>query len=186
MRITHSQDFPELVGVYLSQLAEQMKKRPFDVISELLLEADNPVYITLGAIKEQDVQDLLVQPWNMIASDGAYALPGNQGGHPRSTGTFPRVLGHYVRELQILSLEEAIRKMTSMPADFIGLKPRGKFANGLPADIVVFDSATIIDKSTFVQPNLFSKGVIHVLVNGELVLFEEEITGKKPGKFLEK
>ena len=186
MRITHSQDFPELVGVYLSQLAEQMKKRPFDAISELLLEADNPVYITLGAIKEQDVQDLLVQPWNMIASDGAYALPGNQGGHPRSTGTFPRVLGHYVRELKILSLEEAIRKMTSMPADFIGLKTRGKIADGLPADIVVFDSATIIDKSTFVQPNLFSKGVIHVLVNGELVLFEEEITGKKPGKFLEK
>ena len=73
-----------------------------------------------------------------------------------------------------------------MPADFIGLKTRGKIADGLPADIVVFDSATIIDKSTFVQPNLFSKGVIHVLVNGELVLFEEEITGKKPGKFLEK
>lgn len=186
MRITHSQDFPELVGVYLSQLAEEMNKEPFDAISELLIKANNPVYITLGAIKEQDVQDLMVQSWNMIASDGAYALPGNEGGHPRSTGTFPRVLGHYVRELQILSLEEAIRKMTSMPANFIGLNTRGQIADGFPADIVVFDPATIIDKSTFVQPNLFSIGVIHVIVNGELVLFEKKITGKKPGKFLKK
>ena len=186
MRITHSQDFPELIGIYLSQLAEQKNQKPFDAISELLLKADNPIYITLGAIKEKEVQDLLVQPWNMVASDGAYSLPGDKGGHPRSTGTFPRVLGHYVRELQILSLEEAIRKMTSFPADFIGLKARGRIANGLPADIAVFNPETIIDKSTFVEPNYFSEGVIHVLVNGQLVLFEEEITGKKPGIFLKK
>tara|TARA_B100001123_G_C15342058_1_gene1035415 strand:- start:126 stop:1760 length:1635 start_codon:yes stop_codon:yes gene_type:complete len=186
MRITHSQDFPELIGIYLSQLAEQKNQKPFDAISELLLKADNPIYITLGAIKEKEVQDLLVQPWNMVASDGAYSLPGDKGGHPRSTGTFPRVLGHYVRELQILSLEEAIRKMTSFPADFIGLEARGRIANGLPADIAVFNPETIIDKSTFVEPNYFSEGVIHVLVNGQLVLFEEEITGKKPGIFLKK
>ena len=186
MRITHSQDFPQLVGMYLSQLAEQKNQSPFDAISELLLRANNPIYITLGAIKEKDVQDLLVQPWNMVASDGAYALPSDKGGHPRSTGTFPRVLGHYVRELQILSLEDAIRKMTSFPANFVGLKKRGRIANGLPADIVVFNPETIIDKSTFVEPNHFSEGVIHVLVNGQLVLFEEELTGKKSGIFLRK
>ena len=167
-------------------MAEQKNQKPFDAISELLLQAENPIYITLGAIKEKEVQDLLVQPWNMVASDGAYALPGDKGGHPRSTGTFPRVLGHYVRELQILSLEEAIRKMTSFPADFIGLEARGRIANGLPADIVVFNPETIIDKSTFVEPNHFSEGVIHVLVNGQLVLFEEELTGKKSGIFLRK
>lgn len=186
MRITNSQDFPDLVGTYLSSLAEQEKKKPFDAISDLMLEAEHPVYITLGAIKEQDVKDLLIQPWNMVASDGAYVIPGNKGGHPRSTGTFPRVLGHYVRELKLLSLEEAIRKMTSLPADFIGLPSRGRIADGLPADLVVFDPTRIIDKSTFEQPNEFAEGMIHVLVDGEFVLRDEEITGEKPGTLLKR
>mgnify|MGYP006112812895 FL=1 len=99
-------------------------------------------------------------------------------------GTFPRVLGYYVRVLKLFSLEEAIRKMTSFPADIIGFKNRGRIQNGLPADIVIFNPETIVDNATFEQPNLFSSGVVHVFVNGVAVLQNEEMTGKAPGKYL--
>ena len=105
-------------------------------------------------------------------------------GHPRSTGTFPRVLGHYVREKKLLSLTEAIRKMTSFPADFVGLRSRGRLAEGSPADITIFDPETIIDRSTYEEPNLMPEGVVHVFVNGVAVLQDGELTGEAPGIFL--
>ena len=185
MRITNSKDNPELVGKYLSQIADEKNMSGFDLVCELIITSKQPVTITLGGINENDVQTLLVQPWNMIVSDGSYAEQSTEsGGHPRSTGTFPRVLGHYVRELNVLSLEEAVRKMTSFPADVIGFKNRGRIKNGLPADIVIFNPKTIIDNSTFEQPNLFSSGVVHVFVNGVPVLQNEVMTKNAPGKYL--
>lgn len=185
MRITNSDDYPELVGKYLSELAEERKMSGFDVVCELIINSENRISITLGGIDENDVQNLLVQSWNMIVSDGLYVKQSAEsGGHPRSTGTFPRVLGHYVRDLKLLSLEEAIRKMTSLPADIIGFKSRGRIQDGLPADIVIFNPETIIDNSTFDQPNLYASGVIHVFVNGVPVLQNEEFTGNAPGKYL--
>ncbi len=123
----------------------------------------------------------------MICSDGTYVsdVPTLQE-HPRSTGTYPRVLGHYVRELGLLSLPEAIRKMTSLPADFLRLYDRGRIATGKAADIVIFDAARIAARSTWVEPTLFPTGVIHVIVNGVPVLHDAEMTGEKPGKFIKR
>jgi N-acyl-D-amino-acid deacylase len=185
MRITNSKDYPELVGKYLSEIAEERNMSGFDLVCELIINGEGRTSITLGGINENDVQTLLVQPWNMIVSDGLYVKHSTEsGGHPRSTGTFPRVLGHYARDLKLLSLEEAVRKMTSLPADVIGFKNRGRIQDGLPADIVIFNPDTIIDNSTFEQPNLYASGVIHVFVNGIAVLQNEEMTGNAPGKYL--
>ena len=186
MRITRSDDFPELVGEYLSELAEKRGVEPFDLVAQLLIEARRPIFITLGAIQEADVRELLVQPWNMVASDGAYADSASRGagGHPRSTGTFPRVLGHYVRELELLSLEEAVRKMTSLPCEFLRLTGRGRIAEGLAADLVVFDPDSIRDRSTWSNPSAMAEGVLDVLVAGVPVLKDGKLTGESPGKFL--
>lgn len=185
MRITNSTDYPELVGKYLSQIAAEKNMSGFDLVCELIINSKERVSVTLGGINENDVQTLLKQPWNMVASDGLYTEHSTEsGGHPRNTGTFPRVLGHYVRELKVLSLEEAIRKMTSFPADVIGFKNRGRIQNGLPADITIFNPETIIDNSTFEKPNLYASGVVHVFVNGVPVLQNEEMTGNAPGKYL--
>lgn len=157
---------------------------PFNIICDLLIDAKQPIQVK-GGILEEDVKTILIQPWNMIASDGEYVEEnGPKLGHPRSTGTFPRVLGRYVREQKLIALEEAIRKMTSFPADFIGFPSRGRIQNGLPADIVIFNPETIIDLSTYSNPNKFSKGVIHVFVNGVPVLQNEEMAGNAPGKYL--
>jgi len=107
-------------------------------------------------------------------------------GHPRSTGAFPKVLGHYVRDLRVLTLPEAVRKMTSLPADFIGLHDRGRIKEGLAADIVIFDPRTIADRSTWDEPQLYAVGVQHVIVNGAPVLCDGKLTGQAPGRFLKR
>ncbi len=184
MRITSASGSPELVGRYLSELAEESGKAGFNLVADLILESQAPIGITLGAIAEDDVRSLLVQPWNMVASDGGYPAGDPAEGHPRSAGTFPRVLGLYVRELGLLSLEEAIRKMTSLPASNLGLDDRGRLAEGMAADITVFDPSSIADRSTWEDPHRFSEGVVHVLVNGELALQGGELTGETPGRWL--
>ena len=150
----------------------------------MLVHVSRAVSITLGAIPEEDVRALLVQPWNMVASDGGYPGGDPGEGHPRSAGTFPRVLGLYVRVLGLLSLEEAVRKITQLPASNLGLRDRGRLADGMAADIVVFDPATVTDRSTWEDPHQFSEGVVHVLVNGELALQAGELTGETPGRWL--
>jgi N-acyl-D-aspartate/D-glutamate deacylase len=185
MRITTSPEQPKLVGKYLSELAAERKVAPFDLVADLVIKAGQPIGITLGAIKEEDVRALLVQPWNMIGSDGGYAdSKTDEMGHPRSTGTFPRVLGHYVREVKLLSLEEAVRKMTSLPADWLGLRDRGRIFEGQAADLVIFDPATIADKSTWAEPARMAVGVRDVLVNGVAVLRNGALTGASPGRYL--
>jgi N-acyl-D-aspartate/D-glutamate deacylase len=187
MRITSSSDYPQLIGKYLSELAGERKVDPFDLVCDLILNAKDRVGITLGAIKEQDVRELMIQPWNMIASDGGYS-DGEviDQGHPRSTGTFVRVLGHYVRDVKLMSLEEAVRKMTSLPADHLAIPDRGRLAKGMFADIVVFDPKTVRDRSTWDEPHLLAEGVHHVMVNGEFVLRDGKMTGNAAGRFLRK
>ena len=185
MRITSSPDYPELVGMYLSEIAEQRGQHPFDAVADLLAGASSPVNLTLGAIKEHDVRRLMVQPWNMIASDGGYADGSDApGGHPRSAGTFPRLLGHYARDEGVLSLQEAVRKITSLPADFHGISDRGRLGAGMRADIAVFDPATITDRSDWDYPQRFADGVVHVLVNGVPVLRDGAMTGAAPGEIV--
>jgi N-acyl-D-aspartate/D-glutamate deacylase len=184
MRVTSAPQSPDLVGRYLSELAEERNLTGFDLVASLLLESEGPISITLGAIAEEDVQRLLVKPWNMVASDGGYASPGGERGRPRSVGTFPRVLGHYVRERKLLTLEEAVRKMTWLPAASVGLSDRGRLAEGMAADVTVFDAETITDRATWDEPHLIAEGVRDVFVNGVAVLKGGALTGKSPGRFL--
>ena len=131
------------------------------------------------------MRKLLVKPWNMIGSDGGYTLENFAlDSHPRFTGTFSRILGRYVRELRLLTLEEVVRKMTVLPASFLNLKSRGRIAVGFGADVDVFDPKTIADRSDYDHPNLYSTGVTNVLVNGIPVLLDGKMTGDAPGKFL--
>jgi N-acyl-D-amino-acid deacylase len=187
MRIVDSKDFPDLVGRNVQLLAEERGKAPFDLLVELVLASRTPTMITLGAVEEQDVRKLLVQPWNMIASDGGYVgKEGTMFEHPRSTGTFTRVLGHYARDEKQLSLPEAVRKMSAFPADFLGLYDRGYLQTGKAADIVVFDAAKVRDNSTWSKPNELSTGIRHVVVSGELAIKDGAPTGATPGRFIQR
>jgi dihydroorotase/N-acyl-D-amino-acid deacylase len=136
------------------------------------------------AMKEDDVVRIMKHPTTMIASDGEVPVFGKASPHPRSYGTFARVLGRYVREQKVLSLEDAIRKMTSMPAARVGLYERGLLRPGMKADLVVFNPATITDKATFEKPHQYAEGVSHVLVNGVLVVDDGRVTGARPGRVL--
>ena len=122
------------------------------------------------AMDEKDVQRILKHPFTMIGSDGRLTEPDNSWPHPRWYGTFPRILGYYVRELNIIDLPTAIKKMTSLPADRLGLKKRGRLKVGNYADITVFDPNTIIDKATFLKPHQYSIGIKYVFVNGILTI----------------
>lgn len=136
------------------------------------------------AIDEQDLQRVLRHPATMIASDGGVPVFGQASPHPRSYGTFSRVLGRYVRELKVLTLEDAVRKMTSFPAQRLGLQDRGILREGMKADIALFDPATVRDRATFEQPHQYSEGVSLVLVNGEVVFENGAVTAARPGRIL--
>ena len=168
----------------LVDVAAQEGVEPFDVIADLILEEGSLPKITLGAIQEDDVRFLMRQPWVMVASDGSITgFEGGQG-HPRHRGTFPRVLGRYVREWGVLELEDAVRKMTSLPADYLRMEDRGRIREGNVADITVFNPETIVDRSTWADPSLLSEGVVHVLINGGFALRDSEMTGETHGVFL--
>lgn len=174
-------------------LAERSKGKspapdPLDTFLDYLSDENGTVSTVYAHHTEEDMTVALAQPWCSVGSDG-YALategPLRRGNpHPRSFGTFPRVLGVYVRELKTLRLEDAVRKMTSLNAAKIGLHDRGLLRPGQCADIVVFNPETIIDRSTYTEPFQYAEGVSHVIVNGESVLSDGKPTAARPGKVL--
>lgn len=139
------------------------------------------VYHSMG---EPDVQRIMQEPFTMIASDSGVRTVDESVPHPRGYGNNARVLGRYVRELKLISLEDAIRKMSSLPAQTFGLRDRGMIREGLAADIVIFDEKTIIDRATFDKPHQFPLGITYVLVNGQVVLANDTMTEARPGKAL--
>jgi N-acyl-D-amino-acid deacylase len=136
------------------------------------------------AIDEQDLQRVLRHPATMIASDGGIPVFGQGSPHPRNYGTFSRVLGRYVRELKVITLEDAVRKMTSFPAQRLGLVDRGVLREGLKADIAVFNPDRVRDRATFEEPHQYSEGVSLVVVNGEVVFENGAVTAARPGRIL--
>ena len=136
------------------------------------------------AINSDDVDLIMQHPMTSIASDGPLTVFGVGSPHPRTYGTFARVLGSYVRERNILSLEEAVRKMTSLPAQILSIQDRGLIKEGFYADIAIFDPKTIIDKATFEDPHQYAEGVLSVLVNGIIVVESGVHNGNKPGRVL--
>jgi N-acyl-D-aspartate/D-glutamate deacylase len=159
---------------------------PLDVLFDVLVEEGGSVPTVFEHHSEKDMRMALAQPWCSIGSDGsAYAVEGplRRGNpHPRSFGTFPRVLGVYVRERGLLKLEDAVRKMTSMNAGKLGIRDRGLLRPGNYADVVVFDPERILDRATYEKPFQYSEGVTHVIVNGKLVLEQGKHTGERPGR----
>ena len=136
------------------------------------------------AINSDDVDLIMQHPMTSIASDGPMTVFGVGSPHPRTYGTFARVLGSYVRERNILSLEEAVRKMTSLPAQILSIQDRGLIKEGYYADIAIFDPKTIIDKATFEDPHQYAEGILSVLVNGIIVVESGVHNGNKPGRVL--
>lgn len=174
-------------GRFLSEVAAERQRDGFDTAADLIVDVDGEITVSQGGFYEEDVRLLMVQPWTMIASDGA--IPGQRtfsNPHPRYTCTFPRVLGHYVRELRLLTLEDAIRKMTSAPADFLGLTGRGSVRVGATADLVIFDAESVEGPSTWKSPLTPPTGISTVIVNGTPVLREGLMTGATPGRFLKR
>jgi N-acyl-D-aspartate/D-glutamate deacylase len=166
------------------------KPDPLDVLFDLLLEHDGSVSTVYAHHTEEDMNLALVQPWCSIGSDGsAYAIEGplRRGNpHPRNFGTFPRVLGVYVRELGLLKLEDAVRKMTSLNANRLGISDRGLLKPGMYADVTVFDAQRVIDRATYTEPFQYNEGIESVIVNGQVVLERGKHTGALPGKALRK
>lgn len=166
-------------------------KKNADLLDELLdvlIDQDGSVPTVFAHHTEEDMQFALRQPWCSVGSDGsAYATSGplKRGNpHPRNFGTFPRVLGVYVREQHLLTLEDAIRKMTSLNASKIGLKDRGTLRVGAFADITLFDEGRVIDRSTYTEPFQYPEGIEYVLVNGEVAFDRGKHTGARPGRAL--
>jgi len=136
------------------------------------------IYHSMG---EPDVQQIMEEPFTMIASDSSARQIDESVPHPRGYGNNARVLGHYVRELKLISLEDAIRKMTSLPAQTFGFRDRGLIREGFAADLVIFDENTIIDRATFDKPHQYPAGIAFVFVNGQLVLANDKMTEARPG-----
>jgi N-acyl-D-aspartate/D-glutamate deacylase len=139
-------------------------------------------------LSEDNLRKLIKEPTSIIATDGAgYSLSHKESGelvHPRSFGTFPRVLGKYVREEKLLSLEEAVKKMTSLPAQKLRLENRGVLKKGNFADITIFDPKIISDKATIENPYRYSEGVEQVIINGQFALRDGKLTGEMNGEFI--
>ncbi|MBI4606466.1 MAG: D-aminoacylase [Planctomycetes bacterium] len=161
---------------------------PFDVLFDLLIEEGGFVSAIYAHHTEEDMTLALAQPWCSVGSDGsAYAVEGpTRRGvpHPRSFGTFPRVLGVFVRERRLLRLEDAVRKMTSLNAAKLGLRDRGLLRPGAFADIAVFDPEAVADRATYAEPFQYPAGIEHVIVNGTLVIERGRHTGARPGRAL--
>jgi len=181
---------PELLplqGKRLSEIAKLWNKDPMDALFDLLIQ-DPSTGVAVFGMSQPDVTLALQQPWVSVDNDSEGTSPegilGQAHPHPRAYGTFPRVLRKYVREDKALTLEDAIRKFSALPAQRMGLTDRGVLKLGMWADVVVFDPATIHDRATFDNPNQFSEGMEYVLVNGVPVIEEGQMTGKLPGKVL--
>ncbi len=179
--------FPEYNGKRMSDLAAD-RGLPNNDATGVQLAIELQLAGGFSAIyhfmDEADVIRIMQHPQAMFETDGDPVGYGLGFPHPRSYGTFPRILGRYVREMGVLTLEEAIRKMTSMSADEIGQSERGRIADGMWADITIFDAARILDQADYVDPHRYSVGIHHVIVNGVPVILDGSVTGAKPGHVL--
>ena len=171
-------------GMRLSEIARMRGDiDPAETCLTLMAEDAGRISGVFHTMSEEDVRLVMKQPWVSVASDGsAINLTAPGVPHPRNYSTNVRVLGHYVRDEHVLSLEDAIRKMSSLPAQILGLQDRGQLRAGFAADITVFDPATVGESNSFEKPKSYAKGVEYVLVNGTLVIDKGEHTGAKPGK----
>ncbi len=186
--IASARGHTQLEGLNTWQIAEAWHTNPLDASLDLIIAEENNVSTVMFTICEEDVQTVMRAPFVMVGSDASAKAPygpmSEGKPHPRAYGTFPRVLGRYVRELGVLTWEEAVRKMTSLPASKLGLPGRGVLAAGAFADVVVFDPATVADRATYTEPHQFPTGIEYVVVNGTVTVDRGEHTGALAGRVL--
>lgn len=186
--VVHNQELLPLQGKTLAEIAKSWNKDPMDALFDLLIQDHALTSVAVFGMFEPDVSLALQQPWVSIDNDSSGASPegilGQEHPHPRAYGTFPRILRKYVREEHKLTLEDAIRKFSALPAQRMRFTDRGVLKASMWADIVIFDPATIHDIATFENPNQLSQGMEYVLVNGVPVIDHGEMTGALPGKVL--
>lgn len=175
-------------GLTLQQIAEKLERPPAVALLDLLAEEGQQATMVGFGMCERDVERVLAHPRGMIGSDAQASAPtgslGRARPHPRAYGTFPRVLGHYVRERRLLTLEEAVAKMTLRPARKLGLADRGQLREGAAADVVVFDAEKIAERASYADPHQFPAGIAYVFVNGALTAAGGALTGKARGRVL--
>jgi N-acyl-D-amino-acid deacylase len=175
-------------GKSIAEIARLSGRRPADAVFDLLIDEKGSVPAVYFLMSEEDLRHAMRRPWVSIGSDGSALRPdgplGSGKPHPRSYGTFPRVLGRYVREEQVLTLPKAIRKMTSLNAEKLGIEDRGLLRAGKKADITVFDPDRVADRATFENPHQYPVGIEYVIVNGVPVIEKEQHLGTRPGRIL--
>ena len=180
----------ELEGLTVDRIGEQLSMPPLEALFRVFEDEQGGLGMIVFSMDEDEVIRIMQHPLGMFGSDGCavapYGLTSARKVHPRFYGTYPRILGRYVREKKILSLEQAVYKMTGLPARKLALNDRGLIAKGRHADIVIFDENEISDTSTFENPHQYPKGISHVLVNGQPVIVRGEHTGRLPGKVLKR
>ena len=183
-----SEKLKPLTGKTLAEAAKMRKKDPIDTAMDLIAEDESRIGTIYFFISEDNIKKELAKPWISFGSDEASQAPEGvflkSNPHPRAYGNFARVLGKYVRDEKMISLAEAVRRLSALPATNLGLDHRGFIKEGMFADIVVFDPATISDRATFEKPHQYAVGVKHVFVNGVQVIKDGEHTGAKPGRAL--
>lgn len=188
IQISVCPDYPEFLGKNVAEIAQQQGRDPLDAAFELIVITGGLASAICFTQLEENVQILMQHPLVAVGSDGSSLKPegvlGQRKVHPRNYGTFPRVLGRYVREKGVLSLEEAIRKMTSLSAERFGLTDRGVVRPGAFADLVLFDAERVGDRATFADPHQYPDGIHYVLVNGTIVLDGGQHSGALPGRVL--
>ncbi len=186
--VVHNSQLLPLQGKTLAEIAKTWHKEPMDALFDLLIEDHGLTSVAVFGMSEPDVSLALQQPWVSVDNDSSGTSPegilGREHPHPRAYGTFPRILRKYVREEHKLTLEDAIRKFTALPAQRMRFADRGVLKAGMCADIVIFDPAAIHDVATFEYPNQLSQGMDYVLVNGVPVIDQTMMTGALPGKVL--
>ena len=183
-----NEELRHLTGKTLAEVSEMRGTSPVETAMDLIIEDDSRIGTVRFTMDEDNIRKKIALPWVSFCSDSASLAPEepftNAQPHPRAYGSFARLLGKYVREEGIIPLEEAIRRLTSLPATNMKLTARGQITPGYFADVVVFDPKTIIDRATFEEPHQLATGVHHVFVNGEQVLRDGEHTGATPGRFV--
>lgn len=178
---------PSWNGLTFADIARERGQQPtidFAIALAIEIQSQGGASGVWHVVSEDDVRRIMAYPFTMISSDGGIGVPGSGHPHPRNYGAFARVLGRYVREYNVLSLEDAVRKMTSLPAARIRQRERGIITAGAFADLVVFDADAVTDRASYEDPHQFSIGVWYVLVNGVPVLADGSLTGEKPGRIL--
>jgi N-acyl-D-amino-acid deacylase len=175
-----------LIGKTLDEIAAERNKSAAETVVDLIQEDDSRIQVVYFSMSEENIKKKLALPYMAICSDaGSYTNEGvflEQSTHPRAYGSFARLLGHFVREEKVIPLEEAIYKLTTLPATNLKLKKRGALKPGYYADVVLFDADKIKDNATFSKPHQYATGMKHIFVNGTQVLKDGEHTGAFPGR----